>query len=179
MGTCTPCLHTSRPWLKVLDVRFYGSRWRARGDRFPRATPRRLLRSLYIGERGARARALGCLSSCFHSRFASQFGDDSCLCWRSALSALVSGIVSDLVSALLSAAVLLLSLPALSSRLCFSSLLSHLCLGYASRSSRSPLQYSIPSEDYGIQRKTFLKNFLQSSSIVFQKVAFQIYFPMT
>ena len=108
----------------MLDVRFYGSRWPARGDRFPRATPRRLLRSLCIGERGVGALALGCNSSCFRPRFASQFGDDSRLCWRSALSALVSGLVSDLVSALLSAAVLLLSLPALSSRLCFASVSS-------------------------------------------------------
>ena len=84
----------------MLDVRFYGSRWRTRGDRFPRATPRRLLLSLYIGERGARARVLDCHSSCFRSRFASQFGDDSRLCWRSALSALVSDLVSDLVSGL-------------------------------------------------------------------------------
>ena len=84
----------------MLDVRFYGCRWRARGDRFPRVTPRRLLRSLYIGERGARARVLDCHSSCFRSRFASQFGDDSSLCWRSALSALVSDLVSDLCSPL-------------------------------------------------------------------------------
>ena len=83
----------------MLDVRFYGSRWPARGDRFPRATPRRLLRSLYIGERGVGALALGCNSSCFRPRFASQFGDDSRLCWRSAL---VSGLVSDLVSGLCS-----------------------------------------------------------------------------
>ena len=119
-----------------------GSRWHACGDRFPRAAPRRLLRSLYIGERGARARALGCHCSCFRSRFASQFGDDSRLCRHSAfvsagtlrlvsadallslLSSLVSSLIWSLVSALLSAAVLLLSLPALSSRLCFASVSS-------------------------------------------------------
>ena len=84
----------------MLDVRFYGSRWPARGDRFPRATRRRLLRSLYIGERDVGALALGCNSSCFRPRFASQFGDDSRLCWRSALSALVSGLVSGLCSPL-------------------------------------------------------------------------------
>ena len=43
----------------------YGTSWRARGDRSPRATPRQPLRSLYIGECGARARALGCHCSCF------------------------------------------------------------------------------------------------------------------
>ena len=54
--------------------------------------------ALYIGERGARARALGCHFSCFRSLFASQFGDDSRLCWRSALSGLVSDLVSGLCS---------------------------------------------------------------------------------
>ena len=49
----------------------YGTRWRVREDRFPRATPRRPLRSLYIGEHAARARALGCHCSWFLSRFAS------------------------------------------------------------------------------------------------------------
>ena len=75
---------------------FYGSLWRARGDRFPHATPRRLLHSLYIGERGARARTLGCHCSCFRSRFASQFEDDSRLCRRSAF---VSAGTQRLVSA--------------------------------------------------------------------------------
>ena len=49
----------------------YGARWRALGDRSSRATPRQPLRSLYIGKRAARARALGCHCSCFLCRFAS------------------------------------------------------------------------------------------------------------
>ena len=49
----------------------YGARWRALGDRSPQATPRQPLRSLYIGKRAARARALGCHCSCFLCRFAS------------------------------------------------------------------------------------------------------------
>ena len=121
----------------------YGTRWRSRGDCFPRATPRRLLRSLYIGERGARARALGCHCSCFRSRLRLSF--ETILVSAGALLSLLS------------------SLPPFCSFLCRLSviisalLLSHLCLGYASRSLRSPLQYSIPSDDYGIQRKTFPK----------------------
>ena len=145
--------------LKVLDVRFYGSRWPARGDRFPRTTPRRLLRSLYIKERGARARALGCHSSCLRSRFASQFGDDSRLCWRSGL---VSGLVSDLVSGLCSP--LCRRSASFSAGAQFSSLF-RFCLISASatplarRVALYTLQYSIPSEDYGIQPKTFPKTF--------------------
>ena len=62
----------------------YGTRWRARGDRSPRATPRRPLRFLYIGERAAQARALGCHCSCFLLRFASLFRDAFRLCRHSA-----------------------------------------------------------------------------------------------
>ena len=62
----------------------YDARWRALGDRSPRATPRQALRSLYIVKRAARARALGCHCSCFRSRFAPLFRDDSRLCRRSA-----------------------------------------------------------------------------------------------
>ena len=43
----------------------YGARWRARGYHSPRATPQQLLRSFYIAERVARARAFGCHCSCF------------------------------------------------------------------------------------------------------------------
>ena len=138
----------------MLDVRFYGSRWPARGDRFPRATPRRLLRSLYIGERGARALALGCNSSCFRSRFASQFGDDSRLCWRSALvSDLVSGLCSPLCrrSASFSAGAQFSSL----FRFC---LISASATPLARRVTLYTLQYSSPSEDYAAKnfpKKTF------------------------
>ena len=76
----------------------YDARWRALGNLSPRATPRQPLRSLYIGKRAARARASGCHCSCFRSRFASLFRDDSRLCRRSALSALVSGSALPLVS---------------------------------------------------------------------------------
>ena len=62
----------------------YGTRWRAREDRSSRATPRRLLRSLYIGERATRARDLGCHCSWFLSRFASLFRHMFRLCRRSA-----------------------------------------------------------------------------------------------
>ena len=62
----------------------YDARWCDLGDRSPRATLRQPLRSLYIGKRAARARALGCHCSCFRSRFASLFRDDSRLCRRSA-----------------------------------------------------------------------------------------------
>ena len=95
----------------------YDARWRAPGDRFPQATLRQPLRSLYIGKRAARARSLGCHCLCFRSRFASLFRDDfrlcrrsasrlcrhsaSRLCRRSALSALVSGLCSALLWTLL------------------------------------------------------------------------------
>ena len=71
-------------------LRHYGTRWRARGDRSPRATPRRPLRSLYIGERAARARALGCHLLVF-----------SFSCWRlirDALKRLCNSIVCILIS---------------------------------------------------------------------------------
>ena len=38
----------------------FGARWRARGDHSPLTTPRQPLRSFYIAERAARARAFGC-----------------------------------------------------------------------------------------------------------------------
>ena len=96
----------------------YGARWRAHGDNSPCATPRQQLRSFYISERAARARAFGCHCSCFRSRFASLFRHDSRLCRRSAFvstdtasrfcrhsasrlcSALLSSLVWSLVSAL-------------------------------------------------------------------------------
>ena len=90
---------------------------------------RQQLRSFYIAERAARARAFGCHCSYFRSRLASLFRDAfvsagalhlvcrhsaSRLCRRSALSlSLLSSLVLSLVSALLSAGVLLPSLPAL------------------------------------------------------------------
>ena len=97
----------------------YGSRWRARGDHSPRATRRQTLRSFYIAEHTARARACGShcscslafsLRLCFETRLV-----QPAFCFRlsrrSALSALVSGkfssfffsgLCSALVSSLLS-----------------------------------------------------------------------------
>ena len=112
----------------------YGTRWRwrARGDRSPRATPQRPLRSLYIRERAARARALGSYCSCFslslcrqslrHCRRSSLISAERLA--SALLSALVTGLVFALISARVSADVLLSSLPALSSRLCSASVSS-------------------------------------------------------
>ena len=98
----------------------FGARWRARGDHSPLTTPRQPLCSFYIVqvERAARARAFGCHCSCFRSRFASLFRDDSRLCRRSAFvcrhspsrlcSALLSSLVWSLLCTSLSSALLVL-----------------------------------------------------------------------
>ena len=104
---------------ETLDVRLL--LWRARGDRSPRATP---------GERAARAWALGCHCSCLSLSLCRQ---SLRLCRRSSLIS-AEWLVSAFCSCLWSG---------LCSRLCRRSvlvsamLLSHLCLGYASRSSRA------------------------------------------
>ena len=111
------------------------ARWRALGDRSPGATLRQPLRSLYIGKRAARARALGWHCSCFRSRIASLFRDDSRLCKRSAF-------VSAGTQRLLSGGALLSLLSSLVfamhfSELCFSD--SALPLVSVSALLRSPL----------------------------------------
>ena len=88
-----------------------------------------------------------------------RFSLETILVSAGALLSLLSSLIWSLVSALLSAAVLLLSLPALSSRLlrfCLSSASATLMVR---RVVLYTLQYSIPSEDYGIQWKTFPKTF--------------------
>ena len=94
----------------------------------------------YIAKRAARARACRC--SCFLSHFASLFRDAFRLCRRSAFD---SAGASSLCLVSAGSLALFLSLPATwRSALAFACsapvsalFLSHLCLGYASRSSRA------------------------------------------
>ena len=58
----------------------YGNCWRARGDRSPRATPRRPLRSLYIQEHAARGRVLGGHYSWFSLALRLSFETRSYIC---------------------------------------------------------------------------------------------------
>ena len=112
----------------------YGAIWRARGDHFPLTTPRQPLRSFYIAERAARARAFWlsllvfALSHCVSlSRRVSSLpalAFCSRLCRRSAFVS--AGAISQRF----------VSVGSLDSALVSALLLSHLCLGYTSRSSR-------------------------------------------
>ena len=128
----------------------FGARWRSRGDHSPLTTPRRQpLRSFYIVERAARARAFGCHCSCFSlslcvsvsRRFSSLPALCFRLCQRSASrlcrhSRLVSaGALLSLLSSLLALCLVFASVllwPLLStllpSLLCFRLISPRLCL---------------------------------------------------
>ena len=54
---------SERPWRRYMCAS-YGARWHARRDHSPRARQRQPLRSFYIEERAAPARAFGCLCLC-------------------------------------------------------------------------------------------------------------------
>ena len=115
----------------------YGTRWRAREDRSPRATPRRPLRSLYRRARRTSSSfslSLLVVSLSLCVSLSTRVSSLPAFCFRLCRrSAFVPAGASSLrfVSAYL----------AFCTRLCYRlySRLSHSCLGYASRSSRALL----------------------------------------
>ena len=118
---------------------FYGTRWRAREDRSPRATPRRPLRSLSLYRRARRTSSsfrlsllVVSLSLCVSllRRVLALPGFCFRLCRRSAFVPAGASSLRFVSPAL-----------AFFTRLCYRLYfrLSHFCLGYASRSSRAIL----------------------------------------
>ena len=96
-------------------MRLYGARWRARGDHSPLATPRQQLRSFYTYCRARRT---------------------SSSIWLSLLRVFALALRLSFETRFVSAGALLSTRRFLSAPVS-ALLMSHLCLGYASRSSRA------------------------------------------